>query len=290
MILKNGHSTQYLLDYKDGKISQGLGIGCVLDDYLRFKTKQLNIVLGHDNVGKSYFMLWYFLALAVNHNLKFVLWMGENSSGQVMRDLIQMYSGRKFSELTKHEILAYQNELEQNFQFISNEQMYTPQEILKLIELTDANVGFIDPFTGLNRGMQHSDNYEFLNYTRDFCNRTGKTLYISTHPNSESGRNSMLYPQDHHWFGHLKPPLKAHIEGGKPFLNRCDDMIVIHRLVKHAEMKYQTMVEVEKIKDRDTGGQQTELNTPLLFDYNYGLGFKIGGVDPIKRINNDLPF
>ena len=290
MILKNGHSTQYLLDYKDGKISQGLGIGCVMDDYLRFKTKQLNIVLGHDNVGKSYFMLWYFLALAVNHNLKFVLWMGENSSGQVMRDLIQMYSGRKFSELTKHEILAYQSELEQKFQFISNEQMYTPQEILKLIELTDANVGFIDPFTGLNRGMQHSDNYEFLNYTRDFCNRTGKTLYISTHPNSESGRNSMLYPQEHHWFGHLKPPLKAHIEGGKPFLNRCDDMIVIHRLVKHAEMKYQTMVEVEKIKDRDTGGQQTELNTPLLFDYNFGLGFKIGGVDPIKRINNDLPF
>lgn len=290
MILKNGHSTQYLLDYKDGKISQGLGIGCVMDDYLRFKTKQLNIVLGHDNVGKSYFMLWYFLALAVSHNLKFVLWMGENSSGQVMRDLIQMYSGRKFTELTKHEILAYQNELEQNFQFISNEQMYTPQEILKLIESTDADVGFIDPFTGLNRGMQHSDNYEFLNYTRDFCNRTGKTLYISTHPNSESGRNSMLYPQDHHWFGHLKPPLKAHIEGGKPFLNRCDDMIVIHRLVKHAEMKYQTMVEVEKIKDRDTGGQQTELNTPLLFDYNYGLGFKIGGVDPIKRINNDLPF
>ena len=290
MILKNGHSTQYLLDYKDGKISQGLGIGCVMDDYLRFKTKQLNIVLGHDNVGKSYFMLWYFLALAVNHNLKFVLWMGENSSGQVMRDLIQMYSGRKFTELTKHEIMSYQSELEQNFQFISNEQMYTPQEILKLIESTDADVGFIDPFTGLNRGMQHSDNYEFLNYTRDFCNRTGKTLYISTHPNSESGRNSMLYPQEHHWFGHLKPPLKAHIEGGKPFLNRCDDMIVIHRLVKHAEMKYQTMVEVEKIKDRDTGGQQTELNTPLLFDYNYGLGFKIGGVDPIKRINNDLSF
>lgn len=290
MILKNGHSTQYLLDYKDGKISQGLGIGCVMDDYLRFKIKQLNIVLGHDNVGKSFFMLWYFLALAVNHNLKFVLWMGENSSGQVMRDLIQMYSGRKFNELTKHEIMAYQSELEQNFQFISNEQMYTPQEILKLIESTDADVGFIDPFTGLNRGMQHSDNYEFLNYTRDFCNRTGKTLYISTHPNSESGRNSMLYPQDHHWFGHLKPPLKAHIEGGKPFLNRCDDMIVIHRLVKHAEMKYMTMVEVEKIKDRDTGGQQTELNTPLLFDYNYGLGFKIGGVDPIKRINNDLPF
>ncbi len=90
-------------------------------------------------------------------------------------------------------------------------------------------------------------------------------------------------PQDHHWFGHLKPPLKAQVEGGKPFLNRCDDMIVIHRLVKHVDMKYQTMISVEKVKDRDTGGQQTDLNEPLLFDYNKGLGFKIGGVCPIKR-------
>ena len=161
--------------------------------------------------------------------------------------------------------------------------MYTPKEILSLIESIDCHVGFIDPFTGLNRGMQHSDNYEFLNYTRDFCNRTGKTLYISTHPTSESGRTSMLYPQDHMWFGHLKPPLKAHIEGGKPFLNRCDDMIIIHRLVKHESMKFQTMVEIEKIKDRDTGGQCTELNQPILFDYNYGNGFTCAGINPLKR-------
>lgn len=297
MILKDGHSTNYLLDYKDGKISMGLGVGCVLDDYIRFKRKQLNIVLGHDNVGKSYFMLWYFLCLSVKHNLKFVLWMGENSSGQVMRDLIQMYSGNKFSDLSKDEILTYNKTIEQWFKFVSNEQMYTPQEMLKIIETQECDVAFIDPFTGLNRGMQHSDNYEFLNTTRDFCNRTNKTLYISTHPTSESGRTSMLYPQDHVWNGHLKPPLKAHIEGGKPFLNRCDDMIVIHRLVKHESMKYFTMIDIEKIKDRDTGGQQTELNQPLLFDYNFGKGFTIGGVNPlqqkheIKRNTNfDLPF
>jgi hypothetical protein len=51
MILKTGHATQYLNDFKEGKIAQGLGIGCILDDYIRFKTKQLNIVLGHDNVA-----------------------------------------------------------------------------------------------------------------------------------------------------------------------------------------------------------------------------------------------
>jgi hypothetical protein len=283
MILKDGHSTQYLKDFREGKISMGLGIGCVLDEYIRFKRKQMNIVLGHDNVGKSYWMEWYFLSLATNHDLTFTLWMGENSSGQVMRDLIQMYVGKPYGSLTWAEINQAEIFVEHYFKFISNDRLYKPKEILDLFDSTNTDVGFIDPFTGLDRGMQHSDNYEFLNYTRQFCNQTGQTLYISTHPNSESGRSGMIYPQDHHWFGHLKPPLKAHIEGGKPFLNRCDDMIVIHRLVKHPQMKYQTMIDVEKIKDRDTGGQCTELGQPLLFDFNSGLGFKIGGVDPIQR-------
>jgi hypothetical protein len=61
-------------------------------------------------------------------------------------------------------------------------------------------------------------------------------------------------------------------------------------------MKYMTMIDVEKIKDRDSGGQQTELNQPLLFDYNFGLGFKIGGIDPLRqkddltKFNNFMPF
>ena len=40
MILKNGHSTQYLNDFKDGKIQKGLGLDIELDNYLRFKRKQ----------------------------------------------------------------------------------------------------------------------------------------------------------------------------------------------------------------------------------------------------------
>jgi len=283
MLLKQGDALQYLLDVRDGKIKQGLGLDCFLDEHLRFKPKQLNIILGHDNVGKTYFMEWYFLCLAINEGMKVTIWAGENSSGQIMRDLITMYLGKNFKDISYSELRSAETVIEYYFTFIDNSKLYKPKEILDLIEQTDCNIGFIDPFTGLDRGMTHSDNYEFLNNSRQFCNQTGKSIYISTHPTSESGRTSMIYPQEHHWAGHLKPPLKAHIEGGKPFLNRCDDMIVCHRLVKHPEMKFLTMIEIEKIKDRDTGGMQTELNSPLLFDYNFGLGFKIGGVDPLKR-------
>ena len=37
MILKEGHSTQFLNDYRDGKIQKGLGLGIELDQYLLFK-------------------------------------------------------------------------------------------------------------------------------------------------------------------------------------------------------------------------------------------------------------
>jgi len=278
MIQSKGNAINYLLDYKNGKIKQGIGIGCELDNYLRFKRGQLNIILGHDNVGKTYFITWYFLALAMTSKLRFVLWMGENQKGQILRDMVQMYYGVKFTDLTDTEIQRGSAYIENFFDFVDNSKLYKPQDLLDLFEQSDADACLIDPFTGLDRDMTYEGNYRFLNIARKFTNSTKKTIYINTHPNSESGRNGNLYP-DGEWKGHLKPPLKDHVEGGKAFLNRCDDMLVIHRLIKHETMRFYTMFSSEKIKDTDTGGSITRLNEPLLFEFNYGLGFKIWDVD-----------
>lgn len=282
MLSKHGDTLQYLLDVRDGKIKQGLGVDCFLDEHLRFKPKQLNIILGHDNVGKTYWINWYFLTLALKHNLTFCIWSGENQKGQILRDMIQMYRGKPFASLSHREIsgdLAY---LEQFFTFIDNSKLYKPDEILGLFKESGADVGLIDPFTGLDREMSFSGNYEFMNRARQFVNQTGMTIYINTHPNSESGRSGNLY-QDGDFKGHLKPPLKDGIEGGKAFLNRCDDMFVIHRLIKHETMKYVTWVGVEKVKDMETGGKHTGLNEPVYCMFNSGLGFQINGVDPLEK-------
>jgi hypothetical protein len=158
-----------------------------------------------------------------------------------------------------------------------------------LFSESDADACLIDPFTGLDRDMTYEGNYRFLNMARDFCNRTGKTIYINTHPTSESGRNGNLYT-DGDWKGHLKPPLKDHIEGGKAFLNRCDDMFIIHRLIKHETMKYYTMFSAEKIKDTETGGSINRLNEPVLCEFNYGLGFLVGGVDVLQKFRKPREF
>lgn len=285
MILKQGDTIKYLLDFKEGKIQEGLGIGCDLDDYLRFKRKQLNIILGHDNVGKTYWINWYFLVLALKHGLKFCIWSGENQKGQIMRDLIQMYSSEPFRNLTTKQIQSYLGYLEQFFYFVDNSKLYKPLELLSIFESSSCDVGLIDPFTGLDREMTYEGNYTFMNKAREFVNRTGTTIYINTHPNTESGRSGNLYTEGE-WKGHLKPPLKDHIEGGKAFLNRCDDMLVIHRLIKHEDMKYKTMIGVEKVKDTETGGKITGLNEQVLCNFNYGLGFEVYGVNPIQRLKN----
>jgi len=311
MLRKQGDETEYLINYREGKIQMGLEIGCYLDDYLRFKPKQLNIILGHDNVGKTYWINWYFLTLALKHNITFCVWSGENQKGQILRDLIQMYAGIPFKELTKTQIVNYSVFLEQYFCFVDNSKLYKPNELLQIFEQSGCKVGLIDPFTGLNRTMTYEGNYTFMNEAREFVNRTGMTIYINTHPNTESGRSGNLYV-DGDWKGHLKPPLKDHIEGGKAFLNRCDDMIVIHRLVKHPTLNKMTWINVEKIKDVETGGKHTNLSEPIFCNFGRGLGFEVGGVDPLTDlrpkktrkqventtqhtfiksiINNDLPF
>lgn len=288
MLKNKGDSIQYLLDYKDGNIKQGLGIGCYLDEYLRFKPRQVNIILGHDNVGKTYWINWYFLNLALQHGLTFCLWSGENQKGQILRDMVQMYSGKPFKTLSYDEIHRHTAYLEQFFTFVDNSKLYKPEDLFELFVQSEADVCLIDPFTGLDRQMSFEGNYNFMNAARQFVNSTGKTIYINTHPNTESGRTGNLY-QDGDWKGHLKPPLKDHIEGGKAFLNRCDDMFVIHRLIKHPEWKYSTWINVEKVKDTETGGKHTFLNEPIICNFNSGIGFEINAVDPLKNFRVKPP-
>lgn len=284
MILPSGHSTKYLNDYLEGKIPMGLGLGCALDDHLVWKPGQLNPILGHDNVGKTYFIEWYFLALATNHGIKSTLFMDENDSGKVMRDLIQMYTGKPFKQLTHKEVRRAEMKMEYYFNFVDNKRRYTPTELMEAFAGANTENYLIDPFNGLKTSMSYKENYEVLNDLKMFCKLNNKTIYINAHPATGSGRRQNgVYPPGHNWEGQIMPPVKADIEGGKPFANKSDDFIIIHRLTKHKDMWMMTMVEVDKIKDMDTGGKPTIVNQPIMLDYNFGLGFKCGGVDVIKR-------
>ena len=204
-----------------------------------------------------------------------------------------MLSGKPFTKLSYEEIQRYSNRVYEYFDFVDNTKLYKPKDLLDIFENSEADAVLIDPYTGLDREMSWEDNYRFLNECRHFCNRTKKTIYINTHPVTSSGREGNVYPQGHMWAGHLRGPRKDDIEGGKAFCNRVDDMIVVHRLTKHETMRFYTMVSVEKVKDVETGGRQTLMDEPILFEYNFGLGFRNDSIDPLHeyrklQIQNDL--
>ena len=112
-------------------------------------------------------------------------------------------------------------------------------------------------------------------------------MHLATHPNSESGRGGRIFAKDHQYAGELMPPLKDHVEGGKSFSNRVDNFYIIHRHLKIDHMRYTTLVDVAKVKDKETGGNLTLRDQEIYCDFNSGLGFTVMGKSGINR--NPLP-
>lgn len=288
MIESNKNIIDYLQDYHNGKIKKGLDTGLIdLDNHIRFKHGQFTIINGLDNVGKTVLILWYFLVLSVRHNVKWCIYSGENKSGQLVRQLIQFYTGTYLNKMTLAEVFKYEEKISEWFTFIDNSKFYKSTELFELFEKGDYDGCLIDPFTGLNRAFTHEGNYDFLNECRQFCNKTNKSVYVNTHVVSSAARK--VYADGHAWSGYAYPPSKSDSEGGQPFGNRCDDFITIHRLLGHPEMKFNSMWYTRKVKDTETGGEVNGIDLPILLEFNKGLGFTINGQNPLTNmVQNDL--
>lgn len=281
MILNRDFSDQYLEDFKNGKIKKGLGIGLPnIDIYLRYKPGEFTIINGLDNVGKTVWMMWYFLVLATKYDLKFAIWSGENKAEGLVRQLIQFKEGKYLSDMTIEEVYKAKDRILNNFKFIDPKGFYKNQDLYKLFEDTGADACLIDPYTGMNREFTHKANYDFLNETRHFVNNSGMACYVNTHPNTEAARR--IYPLEHEFNGYPMPPSKAQSEGGQPFANRPDNFFTLHRLVGHPEQQFKTLFYQRKVKDTETGGTPNGLESPCVFDWNGGLGFTEDGFNPLS--------
>jgi hypothetical protein len=263
---------KYLDDYHSGKIKMGLGIGVPeLDEVLRYKQGQFNIINGLDNVGKTAWIMWYYLCLAYKHNKTF----------------IEMLAGQKLKEIELSKVYMYEAQISDWFTFVPNNRMYKNKDLYKIAEDSGKDCLLIDPYTGMDRDYTHAANYDFLNESREFCNRTKITIYVNTHPNSEAARR--VYSEGNEMAGYPMPPSKSQTEGGQPFANRPDDFITIHRYVGHPQYQYNTLVYTRKIKDTETGGKVTSIDSPVSFDFNSGLGFICGGYNPLKNEKKEEP-
>ena len=97
------HADDYLASVRNGTLKQGLGIGCRLDNYLRFKYGSFNLIMGQANVGKTDWIIWYMVALTNKHKINWLIFSSENSVGSLKTKIIQYWTGKDLSNLTDEE-------------------------------------------------------------------------------------------------------------------------------------------------------------------------------------------
>lgn len=126
----------------------------------------------------------------------------------------------------------------------------------------------IDPYNSLAvcediKGNSHERDYQIASEFRMFCKKNNKTIYLLAHGNTDALRKQ--YPKGHSFEGHPIPLMAADIEGGGKWVNRADDFIVIHRLTQHETEWMNTEVHVKKVKETETGGNTTFMDSPIIF-------------------------
>ena len=68
MIATTDNIKEKIFDIKEGRIQEGLKIGIPdIDEYIRFKQGNFNLVIGHANVGKTTVICYLLTLWAVYH-------------------------------------------------------------------------------------------------------------------------------------------------------------------------------------------------------------------------------
>jgi len=284
LILKHDFDNKALNAIRTGSVKEGLGIGIdKVDEHLRFKKGQFVMINGHDNVGKTDWVLWYFVVLAKKHGLKFDIFSSENTSASVKTKIIQFWTGRKLLGMREEDFYRYSLEITNSFNFFRNDLILGAKEILNACRQTESSAVLIDPFNSLKveTANKHKEDYEICSEIRVFCNQTKKSVYVNAHLVTEAARR--VYPKDHPNAGHLSPPEKADTEGGQKFANRADDFISIHRMTQHEQDWNKTEVHIRKVKETMTGGGVTMRDSPMKFKLENYSSFTIDGVDALSK-------
>ena len=141
----------------------------------------------------------------------------------------------------------------------------------------------IDPYNSLIKATEliknvggHEYDYQATTEMRIFCKKTGVTIWLNTHANTNALR--MKHPIGHDYVGHPIPPMASDVEGGGKFVNRADDFYVLHRYIQHPSEWMFTHLHVRKIKEIETGGKPTPIDDPIKFRSMIdNVGFEIDG-------------
>ena len=230
MIAQAKKLQEKILDIKYGRVKEGLKIGIPeIDEFLRYKQGNFNLVIGHANSGKSTITIYLFVLWAIKHNLKFLIWSSENTPQSILRKIIEFKMGIPIQEATDSKIDNAVNWANIHFKIIDVNDLYTYKDLLKESnQIKDAwnyDALLIDPYNSLNKdptlqkltGNSHDYDYQVASEFRLFAKKRNTTIYLNAHGVTSALRN--VHHSGHEYEGLPKPLSIGDVEGGG---NRLD--------------------------------------------------------------------
>jgi len=304
MLIDYADQIRYLDKIREGKVKEGYGLGIPeIDEYFRFKRRNLNVILGHANVGKTTVILALMLAYSKRHNLKWLIFSSENEPYSIIRKLVEFQCQKPINKIGRQQYIDAIVYTTDHFQILSTERMYTFKDILTIATETRKEYNFdgvmLDPYNSLMKDKElfaslggHEYDYQAMTEMRQYCKKEDTAIWINTHAVTTALR--IKYPIGHEYAGHPIPPLAADAEGGGKFVNRADDFLCLARLTQHPSEWIYTDIHVRKIKEVETGGRPTPMEAPIrLRSIVNNVGFEINGkplILPTQLDQEKMPF
>ncbi len=260
---------QWIQAYSEGRIPHGLDTGSeLLDKHFRYK-RELVILNGHSNVGKTTVALYLIANSTVRHGWKWLIYSAENKTSSVKMQLMQMYMDKKVGSMTYGERKMAFEWVQQNFYVINNEKVYSYLDILLFMEKVrhqyNIDAVFVDPYNSLRLDLRRSEmqnthdyHYEAATAFLTFSNNYDVAVWLNMHAVTEAQRRKG-------GDGLPSAPYAEDTEGGGKFVNRADCFVTIHRKVQAPDPHTRSMSEihVRKVRETETGGRPTPLEEPF---------------------------
>jgi len=288
---------QYMVDFAEGRIPEGLKSGNELfDKHFRYK-KELVIGMGHSNVGKTTFMLYLMIVASVKHGWKWLVYSSENKTAMVKIRLMEFYQDRQLKGMTPEERKEAYKWVNKYFTLISNHEVYSYKDLVLMAQKARQTKRldgiFIDPYNSLKVSSSgngiistHDYHYEALRELLTFSVNQDMAVWINMHAVTEAQR--MKGPD-----GLPVAPYAEQAEGGGKNVNVADCVITIHRKIQAPTPEDRRTVElhVRKVRTTELGGLPTPVTDPVLFRMNTdGTGFRtLDGPDLYDPIDGGTP-
>ena len=283
-----------LYDVKYDRIEQGLGLDIdEVDQYLRYKKGAFNICVGHANTGKTTVILYLQMAYSLKHDLKWLIFSSENSDYSIARKLLEFKTGTPIQKIPDAQIETEMEWINDHFKLVKVDKLYSARSLMaeakQILDVWHYDGLLIDPYNSLVKDPAllksvggHEYDYQVASEMRLFCKNNNVTIWLNAHAVTEALRRK--HTNDHEFAGLPQPCSMADVEGGGKWGNRADDVISIHRYTQHSTRWMVSDIHVVKVKETETGGRPTSMDTPISLRMQPGnVAFTIAGKDVIDH-------